>query len=173
MSEQHLFLDTEFTHFPGTGRADPQLLAIGLVSEPGATYYAAVTGWRPALCSAFVRQQVLPSIAPGDWCTRSQASARLARWLAPLVAQCTSLRVWHDHPTDWDLLVELLQLTSAIPMNLFPQLLHHGLSVEELQIIAHGQQDYWRTQGPRHQALQDAQALGHAWRILRAPHGWD
>ncbi|GAA2522533.1 hypothetical protein [Pilimelia columellifera] len=61
-SERRVFLDTEFTDLPWTGRS--RLLWVGMVDDGGQQFTAVAADALAVPCSPFVQAQVLPLIDP-------------------------------------------------------------------------------------------------------------
>ncbi len=98
-----VFLDTEFTDF-----AACDLISIGLRAESGEEFYGENLDFNRKLSSTFVQENIYPLLTPDvDGMRRYELSARLWEWLDDL--DCDSIDIFVDYPSDWDLLIELLE----------------------------------------------------------------
>lgn len=142
-----IFLDTEFTDF-----TDPELIAIGLVSDDGREFYAECSDFDWAKCSAFVRENVLPRLIGTPAVVKDNAALRagIATWLH----QFSEAVVVFDYEGDWTLLCNAL---GECPAWLRPcnagDLLATRLPERTLLVAA----------GNTHNALEDAHALRADW----------
>ncbi len=165
-----LFADTEFADFESL---DP--LSVALVSEDGShEFYAEIFDCETPP-SDFVRQIVLPLMQGGEHrLLYSEASERLARWIAALPHHPTIIV---DYPGDWIILNEML--TSAgmqskpAALMLFPAFELAGrerlgaeraaieLAAEKMPALM---EEHFLLDPRRHHALVDARATAHGWR---------
>lgn len=109
-----IFLDTEFS----STHVVPRLISIGLISANGRTFYAELTDtWRPADCSEFVVETVLPLLEGGTArMTMAELTLRLGRWLDDFGDQAqlaTDSTRW-----DWPLIEKIFEMPETWPANL-------------------------------------------------------
>lgn len=155
-----IFIDTEFTDFDY-----PQLISIGLVSERGERFYAELSnGWSKEACSIFVRQSVLPQLLGGDFLQeRYYAGRRLCGWIE---GHGGPVRLVCDAPGyDWFLLMDLL--AEFRPENLIwaPLGFYSPGFAELIPKLQKAREEALKKSSPHH-ALNDAEALRSAWRVM-------
>lgn len=147
-----VFLDTEFT-----GLAEPYLISVGMVSE-GRELYVELAGISEQICSAFVREAVLPHLN-GCGLPPIDAAARIAEFLA----RCgESVVLFCDAPR-YD--IELLR--PFIPARLRWSYAVPSLdNAEEERAFDAAKEQAFAEGLRRHHALDDARAMSVAWTAL-------
>ena len=158
----HVFLDTEFTQFH-----DPELLALGLVSEDGRECYVEIADvTRQARASGFCQETVIPQFGLVDGAAAADdvaAGLHVAAWLHEVGGR---LLVSHDYALDWHLLEDVLRAAGQwerLRLRLVPDnvagIVEPGTPGEAAMIAA-----FDAARWPaRHHALVDARALRAAW----------
>lgn len=151
-----IFFDTEFTGLT----SDPRLLSIGVVGEDGQELYIELTdGWTDAMCSPWVRVNVIPMLGKGERLSRREAGRRIAAWLALQGDAC----LMGDTDYDTVLLAQLMD-ECGIARNSY--------RIELLAFNSKGQAKLFEAQkrlyfegryGDQHHALHDAHAFRAAW----------
>lgn len=138
----YIFADCEFTDFLAC-----ELVSVGLVAADGREFYAERNDYDEAACNAFVRAAVLPQLGRchDRVFTREGLRAALLEWLAGFDGGFVCV----DHPTDWDLLLDVLDTTPSGWKGL-----HVGQLVDNAK-----RERYFSAHGGRHHALHDARAL--------------
>lgn len=98
-----IFYDSEFTDFIAT-----EPVSVGFVTEADDTFYAEVSDFNKALCSAFVREEVLPQLGkdPERVMPRHRLGLELARWLHRFDDR--QVVIMFDYEADWDIFVDLM-----------------------------------------------------------------
>lgn len=164
-----LFLDTEFTDWRAM-----QLIALGLVSESGKSFYCELADtYTRDQCSPFVRAHVLPHLQGGEaLLPAADAASRLKAWIESFGVP---VYVVTDFPEyDWVLLRRLLaghwpdnlheipyRYDSSDLYQILPSL---AAAVLEARKRAYAGQSV-------HHALHDALALKASWEAARE-RGW-
>lgn len=129
-----LFADTEFTDFSNT-----KLISLGVVSECGNhEYYLEIFDYDRSLSSQFVKEHIEPLLnhkhLPSYRCIpKDYAGNDFARWLCnlPMVGdKMNQYQICVDYPTDWELIVDLLE--AEIPPNIAesPSMLYTDLQLD-------------------------------------------
>jgi hypothetical protein len=148
-----VFIDTEFTSLD-----EPYLISAGLVAADGRELYFEMTGVSPNVCSAFVRQTVLP-LLDGPALTPIQAAERISVFLAPCG---TSVTLFCDAPR-YD--VELIR--PFLPANLEWKVAVPSFDTDTEERAYQGAYEAAFASGlRRHHALDDARAARRAWLSL-------
>lgn len=147
-----IFIDTEFTDF-----VNPELISVGMVAESGQEFYAEVP-FNDALCSAFVREVVIPllSIKTEHYCSVSLLGQRMIDWLASVRQGDDEILICVGFQTDWDLFVHAAK--GNVPEWCRPRYI--GRQINELMRYDFHQ----RNKLPEHHALNDARANHYACR---------
>lgn len=142
------FVDTEFTDF-----IDCDLISVAVVAEDGREFYGERSDFDRAACSEFVRAAVLPQLGqpPGRSFTREALRIALLAWFEQF-AGTPDRALCFDYAGDWELLLDLVH---ELPPGW--QALQVNAQIDLTRI-----EDYYRTHGGRHHALNDARANCYA-----------
>jgi hypothetical protein len=152
MSDQLIFLDTEFTSFH-----EPELISIGLAAATGDEFYAEVP-YSMGACSDFVRKTVLPLLGadPLASCPLEDLRSRILNWLA-IVKIDAELSICCDSEFDEQLILSVLDypLPPHVRMRRIGSRYINELRRYEYHV---------KNCLPEHHALNDAKALRYAYR---------
>lgn len=150
MSEQLVFIDTEFTCF-----SDPQLISIGLAASTGEEFYAEVP-YSFGSCSEFVREVVVPLLGKEVAYPYDELHSLLRNWFT-VVKAAESITICYDSECDRTL---FLQVFDNRPPHFirFRDVGERNIN-ELLRYEFHVKNNL-----PEHHALYDALALRYAFR---------
>lgn len=150
MSEQLVFIDTEFTCF-----SDPQLISIGLAASTGEEFYAEVP-YSFGQCSEFVREVVIPLLGKDIAYPYDELHTHLRNWFT-VVKASEELTVCHDSEFDRTLFLQIFD-------NRPPHFIRFR-DVSERHINELLRYEFHvKNKLPEHHALHDARALRYAFR---------
>jgi len=150
MTDQLIFMDTEFTNF-----ADPQLISIGLAASTGEEFYAEVP-YRIQACSEFVRDIVIPLMSEESLCDYDDLHRRLISWFAIVRVQQELTLCCDSH---FDELLFKKIFDGEPPRYLrFREISQRNIS----ELLRY--QYHVLSRLPEHHALNDARALRYAFR---------
>jgi hypothetical protein len=143
-----VFVDTEFTDF-----LDCELISIALVAEDGREFYGELSDFDTSICSAFVREAVLPQLGQRLECVfrRDDLRKALHVWLETFTQEVERWLCF-DYGGDWELMCDLLEGPPA-----GWQACHVGEFIDPVRLEA-----YYRLHHGRHHALIDARAHRYA-----------
>ena len=150
MSQQIIFVDTEFTDFK-----DPKLISIGIAAQTGEEFYAEVE-CSIADCSDFVRATVLPLLNRNKAWPLQELKDALSAWI-DTVRQEGPIVICYDSEYDREILYQIFAgdtPTGIVFRNLGSSYVNK-LKIYEWHI---------KTRQAAHHALHDARALKYAFR---------
>jgi hypothetical protein len=147
-----IFIDTEFTDF-----IDCHLISLGMVAASGEEFYAEVP-YPDAVCSAFVRETVIPllGVVPNSQCPFDDLRGKILEWLQLVRNKGEDVEICFDFQTDWDLFADALDY--RVPEWCRPRLISRNIN-ELLRYSFHKENGL-----PEHHALYDARANCFAFR---------
>jgi len=148
----NVFLDTEFTDLYNI-----QLISVGLVVDSGEELYIELP-YADELCSAFVREAVLPHLYRTSecYCPRPMVRERLLDWLTAVRRPGEQIELCADDQADIDLFFDAVDY--KMPPWLRAMLIGDKIDQRLLE-------EFFRTaDGHRHHALYDARANKLAFR---------
>ena len=150
MSEQLVFIDTEFTCF-----SDPQLISIGLAASTGEEFYAEVP-YAFGGCSEFVREVVVPLLGKDVVYPYDELHTHLRNWFTVVKATQT-ITICHDSEFDRTLFLQIFD-------NRPPHFIRfRDVSERHInELLRH--EFHVKNNLPEHHALYDALALRYAFR---------
>ncbi len=152
-----IFFDTEFTGLT----SDPRLMSIGMVSVDGQELYIELTdGWTDAMCSPWVRVNVMPMLGKGEQLTRREAGQRIDAWLA-LQGADTCLIADSDYDTT--LLAQLMDEYGVARSRYQIELLAFVGKNQAKRLEVMKRQYFESQPSNQHHALHDARAFCAAW----------
>lgn len=152
-----IFFDTEFTGLT----SDPRLMSIGMVSEHGQELYIELTdGWTDAMCSPWVRVNVMPLLGKGDQMARGEAGRRIDAWLS---LQGNDPCLLGDTDYDTTLLGQLMDECGVCRSNFRIELLSFSNTAQAKLFEARKREYFEGQHGHPHHALHDAHAFRAAW----------
>jgi len=150
MSQQVVFVDTEFTGFK-----DPKLISIGIVAQTGDEFYAEVE-YSLDECSDFVRASVLPLLNQNKTLSLVELKAALSAWIEK-VRQEMPILICYDSEYDRQMLDQIFKQDKPNGV-IFRNL---GASyVNKIKMHKY----YVKHKTPEHHALNDARALKYGFR---------
>jgi len=150
MSQQNIFVDTEFTDFK-----DPKLISIGIAAQTGEEFYAEVE-YSIADCSDFVRATVLPLLSQNKTLPLHELKGVLSVWI-DTVRQGEPIVMCYDSEYDREMLYQIFG--SDTPNGIVFRNLGSSY-VNKLKIY----EWHIKTKQAAHHALHDARALKYAFR---------
>lgn len=174
-----VFVDTEFTDFHNC-----DLISIGLVTEQGQEFYMEVSDYNKNWASDFVITDVLTKCIGGDTCQLyDTVKERLQIWLSDILSDNPlaqdGILFLYDYYGDGDLLKNLLSDHPKKQLFIYDDV-HDGFAntfyasydsdlVDYASVaIKDGYEIYFMSDEfnkNRHNALVDARALHHGWRL--------
>ena len=150
MSQQVVFVDTEFTSFK-----NPKLISIGIVAQTGDEFYAEVE-YPFDKCSDFVRASVLPLLNQNKTLSLVELKAALSAWIEK-VRQEMPILICYDSEYDRQMLDQIFKQDTPNGV-IFRNL---GASyVNKIKMHKY----YVKHKTPEHHALNDARALKYGFR---------
>jgi hypothetical protein len=150
MSDQLVFIDTEFTCF-----SDPQLISIGLAASTGEEFYAEVP-YAFGKCSEFVREVVVPLLSKETVYSYDELHMHLWNWFT-VVKTTEVITICHDSEFDRTLFLQIFD-------NRPPHFIRFR-DVSERNINELLRYEFHTKNGrAEHHALYDALALRYAFR---------
>lgn len=160
-----IFFDTEFTGLT----SEPRLLSIGMVGEDGQELYIELTdGWTDAMCSPWVRVNVIPMLGKGEQLSRREAGRRIAAWLA---LQGTDPCLLGDTDYDTVLLTQLMDACGVARNSHRIELLAFNSQGQAKLFEAEKRLYFENRHGNQHHALHDAHAFRAAWNSVFTADG--
>ena len=150
MSEQILFIDTEFTGFK-----DPKLISIGVAATSGEEFYAEVE-YSISECSDFVRATVLPLLNRDKIWSLAELKGALGAWIEA-VRRNAPIIICFDSDYDREMLYQIFGpdapngvVFRRLGASYINKLKMHDWHLKNKQV--------------EHHALHDARALKYAFR---------
>lgn len=153
----NVFVDTEFSSLG----SDPRLISIALVAASGdALYIEFTSGWNDERCSRWVVEHVLPQLGRGEKLDRRESVQRIDGWLSGFAS--TPILI-SNSSWDAELIANLFAEGGIEPGRCRMHILQFQTKEQSAAFEALRQRYFMETGLRQHHALNDAQALKHAW----------